>query len=45
MSFEKVTYTDNETVIHAAQLNAIQNELIRVAGLIDALEDGDEVSY
>mgnify|MGYP007095645696 CR=1 FL=1 len=34
MAFTKVTYVDNQTVIEAAQLNAIQDELIRVAGLL-----------
>lgn len=34
MAFAKVTYVDNETIIRAAQLNAIQDELIRVAGLL-----------
>ena len=34
MALEKVVYTDGETIIEAAQLNAIQDELIRVAGLL-----------
>lgn len=34
MSFEKVTYKSGETVITADNLNAIQDELIRVAGLL-----------
>lgn len=34
MALEKVVYEDNVTVIEAAQLNAIQDELIRVAGLL-----------
>lgn len=34
MALTKVTYVDNQTVIEAAQLNAIQDELIRVAGLL-----------
>lgn len=45
MAFTKVTYVDNQTVIEAAQLNAIQDEIIRVAGKIDAIADGTEVSY
>lgn len=32
MALEKVVYEDNVTVITAAQLNAIQDEIIRVAG-------------
>lgn len=34
MALEKVVYEDNVTVIEAAQLNAIQDELIRVGGLL-----------
>lgn len=34
MALEKVVYEDNVTVIEASQLNAIQDELIRVAGLL-----------
>lgn len=34
MALIKVTYVDNQTVIAAEQLNAIQDELIRVAGLL-----------
>ena len=34
MALEKVVYEDNVTVIEAAQLNAIQDEIIRVAGLL-----------
>lgn len=34
MAFSKTTFVDNQTVIHAATLNAIQDELIRVAGLL-----------
>ena len=34
MSFSKKTFIDNQTVIDAATLNAIQDELIRVAGLL-----------
>ena len=34
MALEKVVYTDGETIIEAAQLNAIQDELIRVVGLL-----------
>lgn len=45
MSFEKVTYKSGETVITADNLNAIQDEIIRVAGKIDAIADGTEVSY
>lgn len=46
MALEKVVYEDNVTVITAAQLNAIQDEIIRVAGRkIDAIADGTEVSY
>ena len=35
MAFEKVVYEDNVTVIRAAQLNAIQDEIIRVAEEVD----------
>ena len=35
MALTKVTYVDNQTVIEAAQLNAIQDEIIRVAGKVD----------
>lgn len=45
MALEKVVYEDNVTVITVAQLNAIQDEIIRVAGKIDAIADGTEVSY
>lgn len=45
MALIKVTYVDNQTVIAAEQLNAIQDEIIRVAGKIDAIADGTEVSY
>lgn len=45
MALEKVVYEDNVTVITAAQLNAIQDEIIRVAGKIDDIADGTEVSY
>lgn len=34
MSFTKTTFVDNLTIIDAATLNAIQDELIRVAGLL-----------
>lgn len=34
MALEKVVYEDNVTVIDASQLNAIQDEIIRVAGLL-----------
>mgnify|MGYP007064904197 CR=1 FL=1 len=45
MSFEKVTYKSGETVITADNLNAIQDELIRVgkllpSGGISAKDDG-----
>lgn len=36
MALEKVVYEDNVTVITAAQLNAIQDEIIRVADQITA---------
>lgn len=36
MALTKVTYVDNQTVIDAAQLNAIQDEIIRVAEEVDA---------
>lgn len=45
MALEKVVYEDNVTVITAAHLNAIQDEIIRVAGKIDAIADGTEVNY
>lgn len=45
MALEKVVYEDNVTVITATQLNTIQDEIIRVAGKIDAIADGTEVSY
>lgn len=35
MALEKVVYTDGETIIEAAQLNAIQDEIIRVAAKVD----------
>lgn len=35
MALTKVTYVDNQTVIEAAQLNAIQDEIIRVAAKVD----------
>lgn len=34
MAFSKTDFVDNLTVIDAATLNAIQDELIRVAGLL-----------
>lgn len=34
MAFSKTTFVDNQTVIDAATLNAIQDELVRVAGLL-----------
>lgn len=34
MAYAKKTFTDGQTVIDAATLNAIQDELIRVAGLL-----------
>ena len=34
MAFNKTTFVDNQTVIDADTLNAIQDELIRVAGLL-----------
>jgi hypothetical protein len=34
MAFSKTDFVDNQTVIDAATLNAIQDELIRVAGLL-----------
>lgn len=34
MAFSKTNFVDNQTVIDAATLNAIQDELIRVAGLL-----------
>lgn len=34
MAFSKTNFVDNQTVIDAAILNAIQDELIRVAGLL-----------
>lgn len=34
MAFSKKNFVDNQTVIDAATLNAIQDELIRVAGLL-----------
>ena len=34
MAFSKKTFTDNQTVIDAGTLNAIQDEMIRVAGLL-----------
>lgn len=40
MAIAKVTYVDNETIIRAEQLNAIQDELIRVAAEVD---DGGQV--
>ena len=45
-SFVKVTYVDNETVIHAANLNAIQDSTLQNETDIDALESGkvDKVS-
>ena len=39
-SFVKVTYVDNETVIHAANLNAIQDSTLQNETDIDALESG-----
>lgn len=36
MALTKVTYVDDQTVIEAAQLNAIQDEIIRVAEEVDA---------
>lgn len=35
MALTKVTYVDNQKVIDAAQLNAIQDEVIRVAAKVD----------
>lgn len=40
MALEKVVYVDGETIIEAAQLNAIQDEIIRVAAEVD---DGGQV--
>lgn len=40
MALKKVVYEDNVTVITAAQMNAIQDELIRVAAEVD---DGGQV--
>ena len=34
MAFSKTDFVDNQTVIDADTLNAIQDELIRVAGLL-----------
>lgn len=34
MAFSKTNFVDNQTVIDAATLNAIQDELIRVSGLL-----------
>lgn len=34
MAFSKTNFVDNQTVIDADTLNAIQDELIRVAGLL-----------
>lgn len=34
MAFSKKNFVDNQTVIDADTLNAIQDELIRVAGLL-----------
>lgn len=34
MAFSKTSFVDNQTVIDADTLNAIQDELIRVAGLL-----------
>lgn len=34
MAFSKTIFVNNQTVIDAATLNAIQDELIRVAGLL-----------
>lgn len=45
MAFTKTTFVNKQTVIDADTLNAIQDELIRVAGKIDAIADGTEVSY
>lgn len=39
MSFTKKNYIDGETVITAGDLNGIQDELIRVAGIADAQPD------
>ena len=35
MAFSKTNFVDNQTVIDAATLNAIQDELIRVAAKVD----------
>ena len=40
MDFSKQTFVDNQTVIDADTLNAIQDELIRVADVLAALPDG-----
>ena len=45
MAFTKTTFVNKQTVIDADTLNAIQDEIIRVAGKIDAIADGTEVSY
>lgn len=34
MAFSKTNFVDSQTVIDAATLNAIQDELIRVGGLL-----------
>ena len=34
MAFTKTTFVDNQTVIDASTLNGVQDELIRVAGLL-----------
>lgn len=39
MALEKVVYEDNVTVITAAHLNAIQDEIIRVAAEVDRAGD------
>lgn len=48
MPLEKVVYKDGETVIEAAQLNAIQDELIRVSADksmgLSGLSAGDQIA-
>lgn len=45
MAFTKTTFVNKQTVIDADTLNAIQDELIRVADVLAALPDGTEVNY
>ena len=40
MAFTKRTYVDNQTVITAENMNQIQDEIIRVANIVDA---GDHI--